>query len=77
MLADPEITVTDVCKSFGISRTMDNDFQPVVGHKFNFRSTPVPNWNGVIDSESSLLNPTKSSPIAGALWGWGASLFGR
>ena len=30
---------------------MDNDFQPVVGHRFNFRRTPVPNWNGVIDSE--------------------------
>jgi uncharacterized protein YndB with AHSA1/START domain len=30
---------------------MDNDFQPVAGHRFNFRSTPVPNWNGVIDSE--------------------------
>lgn len=29
---------------------MDNDFQPVVGHSFQFRSTPVPNWNGIIDS---------------------------
>ena len=30
---------------------MDNDFQPVVGHSFQFRSTPVPNWNGIIDSQ--------------------------
>ena len=29
---------------------MDNDFQPEVGHKFKFRSTPMPNWDGVIDS---------------------------
>jgi uncharacterized protein YndB with AHSA1/START domain len=38
---------------------MDNDFQPVVGHKFNFRSTPVPNWNGVIDSEVLVVEPNK------------------
>lgn len=30
---------------------MDNDFQPVVGHKFNFRSTPVQGWDGIIASE--------------------------
>ena len=22
---------------------MQNDFQPVVGHRFNFRATPIPN----------------------------------
>ena len=38
---------------------MDNDFQPVVGHKFTFRSTPVPNWNGVIDSEVLIVEPNK------------------
>ena len=36
---------------------MDNDFQPVVGHKFNFRSTPMPNWNGVIESEVLVVEP--------------------
>jgi uncharacterized protein YndB with AHSA1/START domain len=36
---------------------MKNDFQPVVGHRFNFRSTPVPNWNGVIDSEVLEVEP--------------------
>ncbi len=30
---------------------LDNDFQPVVGHQFNFRAPPLPQWNGVIDSE--------------------------
>jgi uncharacterized protein YndB with AHSA1/START domain len=30
---------------------MSNDFQPVVGHKFTLRATPMPNWNGVIDCE--------------------------
>jgi uncharacterized protein YndB with AHSA1/START domain len=38
---------------------MDNDFQPVVGHGFSFRSTPVPNWNGVIDSEVLAVEPNK------------------
>ena len=36
---------------------MKNDFQPVVGHTFNFRSTPVPGWNGIIDSEVLLIEP--------------------
>jgi uncharacterized protein YndB with AHSA1/START domain len=36
---------------------MDNDLQPVVGHRFNFRSTPVPNWNGIIDSEVLVVEP--------------------
>ncbi|WP_353067077.1 SRPBCC domain-containing protein [Tunturibacter psychrotolerans] len=38
---------------------MDNDFQPVVGHGFSFRSTPAPNWNGVIDSEVLVVEPSK------------------
>jgi uncharacterized protein YndB with AHSA1/START domain len=36
---------------------MKNDFQPVVGHRFNFRSTPMPNWDGVIDCEVLALAP--------------------
>ncbi|HEX3915106.1 MAG TPA: SRPBCC domain-containing protein [Steroidobacteraceae bacterium] len=36
---------------------MDNDFQPVVGHKFKFRSAPVPNWDGIIDSEVLVVEP--------------------
>ena len=38
---------------------MDNDFQPVVGHRFNFRSTPMPQWNGVIDCEVLVIEPNK------------------
>ena len=38
---------------------MDNDFQPVVGHAFNFRSTPLPTWNGVIDCEVLVVEPNK------------------
>lgn len=30
---------------------MQNDFQPVVGHKFNFRAEPMPHWNGVTDCQ--------------------------
>lgn len=36
---------------------MTNDFQPVVGHRFQFRAAPVQNWNGVIDSEVLLVEP--------------------
>ena len=38
---------------------MDNDFQPVVGHKFTFRSTPMPNWNGIVESEVLTVEPHK------------------
>jgi uncharacterized protein YndB with AHSA1/START domain len=38
---------------------MDNDLQPVVGHKFQFRSTPMPNWNGIIDSEVLVVEPNR------------------
>lgn len=38
---------------------MDNDFQPAVGHKFHFRSTPVPNWDGIIESEVLVVEPDK------------------
>jgi uncharacterized protein YndB with AHSA1/START domain len=39
---------------------MDNDFQPVVGHRLNFRAAPVPHWNGVIDSEVLIVEPNKT-----------------
>lgn len=38
---------------------MDNDFEPVVGHRFKFRSAPVPNWNGIIDSKVLVVEPNK------------------
>ena len=36
---------------------MTNDFQPVVGHRFNFRATPAPGWNGVIECEVMAVEP--------------------
>jgi uncharacterized protein YndB with AHSA1/START domain len=36
---------------------MENDLQPVVGHRFDFRGAPVPNWNGVINSEVLVVEP--------------------
>lgn len=36
---------------------MKNDFQPVVGHRFSFRSTPVPNWDGLIEAEVLVVEP--------------------
>jgi uncharacterized protein YndB with AHSA1/START domain len=36
---------------------MKNDFQPVVGHRFSFRATPVPGWSGVIDCEVKVVEP--------------------
>jgi uncharacterized protein YndB with AHSA1/START domain len=38
---------------------MRNDFQPEVGHRFNFRSNPVPHWNGVVDCEVLVVEPNK------------------
>ena len=38
---------------------MENDFQPVVGHKFKFRSTPYGDWDGIIDSEVLVVEPPK------------------
>jgi uncharacterized protein YndB with AHSA1/START domain len=36
---------------------MKNDFRAEVGHRFSFRSTPVPNWDGVINSEVLVVEP--------------------
>ena len=38
---------------------MENDFQPVVGQRFTLRSTPVPNWNGIIECEILLIEPNR------------------
>jgi uncharacterized protein YndB with AHSA1/START domain len=56
---------------------MDNDFQPVVGHSFSFRSTPVSNWNGVIDSAVLVVEPNKKFSYSWGTMGWKASSFGR
>jgi uncharacterized protein YndB with AHSA1/START domain len=38
---------------------MKNDFQPVVGHRFNFRAAPMPQWNGVTDCEVLIVEPNE------------------
>lgn len=38
---------------------MKNDFEPVVGRKFQFRSNPVPNWDGIINCEVLIVEDLK------------------
>jgi uncharacterized protein YndB with AHSA1/START domain len=38
---------------------LKNDFEPVVGRKFQFRSEPMPNWDGVIHSEVLIVDHLK------------------
>lgn len=54
---------------------MENGFHPAVGHKFSFRTTPVPNWNDVIDCEvlsmeQSDFRPDQEAVYRGATYGW-------
>jgi uncharacterized protein YndB with AHSA1/START domain len=46
---------------------MTNDFRPVVGHRFQFRRAPMPNWNGIIDSEVLVVEPN-----ARLAYSWGS-----
>lgn len=36
-----------------------NDFEPMVGRKFQFRSEPVQGWDGVIDCKVLVVDPLK------------------
>jgi uncharacterized protein YndB with AHSA1/START domain len=38
---------------------MKNDFEPVVGHKFNLRAKPMAGWNGVADCEVLVVEPPR------------------
>jgi uncharacterized protein YndB with AHSA1/START domain len=38
---------------------LENDFAPAVGRRFNFRTTPMPQWNGVIDCEVLSAEPQR------------------
>jgi uncharacterized protein YndB with AHSA1/START domain len=38
---------------------MKNEFQPAVGHRFNFRATPMPHWNGVVDCQVLAVDPNQ------------------
>jgi uncharacterized protein YndB with AHSA1/START domain len=46
---------------------MNNDFEPAVGRRFQFRADPVPNWNGIIDCEVLIVEPLKQLSYS-----WGA-----
>jgi len=38
---------------------MKNDFEPILGHKFNFRATPMAGWNGVADCDVLIVEPPR------------------
>jgi uncharacterized protein YndB with AHSA1/START domain len=38
---------------------MSNDFEPMVGRRFQFRADPAPNWNGVVDCEVLIVEPRR------------------
>ena len=47
---------------------MQNDFQPVVGHRFNVRAQPMAGWNGVTDCEVLEIVPNER-----LVYSWNAS----
>jgi uncharacterized protein YndB with AHSA1/START domain len=49
---------------------MKNDFEPVVGRKFQFRADPMPNWDGVVDCEVKIVDPLQRLSYS---WGVGGS----
>ena len=52
---------------------MKNDFQPVVGRKFQFRADPMPNWNGIVDCEVLTVDPPQRLSYS---WGVGDAASG-
>ncbi|MFE5320719.1 SRPBCC domain-containing protein [Paenibacillus sp. NPDC056579] len=36
---------------------MENDFEPVVGHRFQFRTKPTEYWDGLIEGEVLIVDP--------------------
>lgn len=38
---------------------LKNDFEPVVGRKFQLHQEPVPNWDGAIDCQVLVVEPVK------------------
>ena len=47
---------------------MSNDFEPVVGRRFNFRATPQGGWNGVTDCQVLEVEPARR-----LVYSWNAS----
>ena len=48
---------------------LSNDFEPVVGRKFQFRNDPVPNWNGIIDGKVLAIEPGRKLSYSWATMG--------
>ena len=53
---------------------MNNDFEPVVGKKFQFRADPQPSWNGVVDCEVVLVDPIERLSYNWGVGGAGSGL---
>ena len=51
---------------------MENNFQPAVGHKFSFRTNPVPNWNGIIECEVLAVEPNARLSYSWGTMGMGS-----
>jgi uncharacterized protein YndB with AHSA1/START domain len=51
---------------------MKNDFEPVVGRRFQLRSEPVPNWDGLIDCEVLVVEPMKRLSYSWSTMGLGS-----
>lgn len=49
---------------------MNNDFEPVVGRKFQFQTEPKLSWNGVVDCEVLIVDPMQRLSYN---WGVGGS----
>ena len=47
---------------------MQNDFQPLPGHRFTLRAEPLPHWNGVADCQVLLVEPAQE-----LMFSWNAS----
>ncbi len=48
---------------------MKNDFEPVVGHRFNLRRTPQPDVNVVVDCQVLVVEPNRTLSYTWAAFG--------
>ena len=53
---------------------MNNDFEPVAGHRFQFRADPNPNWNGIVDCEVLTVEPLRRLSYNWGVGGDGSGL---
>ena len=48
----PEKVWTGISTSDALAKwLMKNDFEPVLGRRFQFRAKPVPGWSGIVDCQ--------------------------